>query len=101
MGVFYNKTTAEVNLKLWIVGNVVNSTKLIADFDSNDPQLLKLGGNNFKGKITQLMLFNLTLTQEQMQGIKRRMKLPGETKGYIYKIKTIIFRYFESYLILN
>ena len=73
VGVSYNETAPEV--KLWIDGNVVNSTTLTADF--NGSQLLKLGGNNFKGKITQLMLFNLTLTQEQMQGIKGRMKLPG------------------------
>ncbi|XP_044182458.1 uncharacterized protein LOC114967149 [Acropora millepora] len=78
VGVSYNKTTAEV--KLWIDGKVVNST---TDFDSKGRQLLELGGNNFKGKITQLMLFNLTLTQEQMQGIKGMMKLPGETKSYI------------------
>ncbi|XP_074631076.1 uncharacterized protein LOC141889631 isoform X2 [Acropora palmata] len=73
VGVSYNQTAPEV--KLWIDGNVVNSTTLTADF--NGSQLLKLGGNNFKGKITQLMLFNLTLTQEQMQGIKGRMKLPA------------------------
>ena len=101
VGVSYNEMTAEVNLKLWIDGNVVNSTTLIADFDSRDRQLLELGGNNFKGKITQLMLFNFTLTQEQMQGIKGMMKLPGETKSYIYKIKMIIFRYFETQIILN
>ena len=81
VGVSYNKTTAEV--KLWIDGNVVNSTTLIADIDSNHRQLLRLGGNNFKGKITQLMLFNLTLTEDEMQGIKGMMKLPGETKSYI------------------
>ena len=98
VGVSYNETTPEV--KLWIDGNVVNSTTLTADFDSNDRQLT-LGGNNFKGKMTQLMLFNLTLTQEQMQGIKGRMKLPGETKSYIYNIKMIIFRNFESHIILN
>ena len=68
VGVSYNETTAEV--KLWIDGYVVNSTTLIADFHFKDNQLLKLGGKNFKGKLTQLMLFNLTLTQEQMQGIK-------------------------------
>ena len=79
VGVSYNETTPEV--KLWIDGNVVNSTTLRADFNSNGPQLMKLGGNNFKGKMTQLMLFNLTLTQEQMQGIKGRMKLPGETES--------------------
>ena len=99
VGVSYNETTPEV--KLWIDGNVVNSTTLIADIDSNHRQLLRLGGNNFKGKITKLMLFNLTLTQEQVQGLKGRMKLPGETESYIYKIKTIIIRYFESYIILN
>ena len=81
VGVSYNEKTAE--LKLWIDGNVVNSTTFIADIDSNHRQLLRLGGNNFKGKITQLMLFNLTLTQEQMQGIKGTMKLPGETKSNI------------------
>ncbi|XP_044176798.1 sushi, von Willebrand factor type A, EGF and pentraxin domain-containing protein 1-like [Acropora millepora] len=75
VGVSYNETNAEV--KLWINGNVVNSTTLIGDFNSNGRQFLKLGGNNFKGKITQLMLFNLTLTQEQMQGIKGTMKLPA------------------------
>ena len=93
VGVSYSKMTAEV--KLWIHGNVVNSTTLIALFDSSGPQLPKLGGNNFKGKMTQLMLFNLTLTQAQMQRIKGRMKLPGETESHTYKIKTIIFRYFE------
>ena len=86
VGVSYNETTPEV--KLWIDGNVVKSTTLTADFDSNDSQLT-LGGNNFKGKMAQLMLFNSTLTQEQMQGIKGRMKLPGETESYFYKIKTI------------
>ncbi|XP_067056030.1 uncharacterized protein [Acropora muricata] len=72
VGVSYNETAPEV--KLWLDGKVVNST---TDFDSNGRQLLELGGNNFKGKITQLMLFNLTLTQEQMQGIKGMMKLPA------------------------
>ena len=81
VGVSCNEMTAEV--KLWIDGKVVNST---TDFDCNGLQLLALGGNSFKGKITQLMLFNLTLAQEQIQGIKARMKLPGETESYIYKI---------------
>ena len=99
VGVSYNETNAEA--KLWIDGNIVNSGNITANLDSNGFQLLTLGGNNFKGKITQLMLFNLTLTQEQIQGIKGRMKLPGETESYIYKIKMIIFRYFKTYIILN
>ena len=92
VGVSYNETTTEA--KLWIDGNIANSGKLTANFVSSGSRLLKLGGNNFKGKITQLMLFNLTLTQEQIQGVKGRMTLPGERESYIYKIKMILFRFF-------
>ena len=81
VGVSYNKTTAEA--KLWIDGKIVKSVKPTVGLSS---QLLTLGGNDFKEKITQLMLFNLTLTEEQIQGIRRRMRLPGETKSCIYKI---------------
>ena len=95
VGVSYNATPPEA--KLWIDGNIVKSGKLRANFDPSGSQLLMLGGDDFKGKITQLMLFNLTLTQEQIQGIKGRMKLPGETESYIYKIKMILFRYFKTY----
>ena len=85
VGVSYNKTSAEA--QLWINGNKVNTTRLTTKMDSQGFQSLTLGGNNFKGKITQLMLFNLTLTQEQIQGIKGRMKFPGETERYIFKIR--------------
>ena len=81
VGLSYNKTTAEA--KLWIDGNIVNHKNLTANFDSNGVQILTLGGGNFKGKITQLMLFNLTVTQEQIREIKGRMKLPGETQLHL------------------
>ena len=97
VGVSYNETSAEA--QLWIDGNKVNTTRLTTKLDSQGFQSLTLGGNNFKGKITQLMLFNLTLTQEQIQGIKGRMKLPG--KRYIFKIRLILFRYFETCIILT
>lgn len=77
VGVSYNGTTAEA--KLYINGNMKSSKKPTTNFTG--PRSLTLGGNNFKGKITQLMLFNLTLTQEQITGIKGRMKLPGETES--------------------
>jgi len=80
VGVSYNEASAEA--QLWIDGNKVNSTGLPADFIFHGAHFLMLGGNNFTGKITQLMLFNSTLTQEQIQGIKGRIKLPGETEGY-------------------
>ena len=99
VGVSYNETSAEA--QLWINGNKVNSTGLPPDFIFHGSHLLTLGGNSFKGKITQLMLFNSTLTQDQIQGIKGRIKLPGETEGYIFKIKMILFRYFETYIILT
>ena len=99
VGVSYNETSAEAHL--WIDGDKVNTTGLLADFIFHGSHFLKLGGNNFKGKITQLMLFKSALTQEQIQGIKGRMKLPGETEGYIFKTRFILFRYFEPYIILT
>ena len=96
VGVSYNQTTAEA--KLWIDGKIVKSENITVNFDS---RLLTLGGNNFTGKITQLMLFNLTLTEEQIQGIKGRMRLPGETESCIYKIKMILFSYFKTYIFFN
>ena len=99
VGVSYNETSAEPQLR--IDGNVVNSEGLSADFISHGSQFLKLGGTNFKGKITQLMLFNLTLTQDQIRGIKGAMKLPGETERYIFTIKMNSFRYFKTYVSLK
>ena len=99
VGVSYNETSAEAHL--WIDGNKVNSTGLPADFIFPGSHFLELGGNNFKGKITQLMLFKSALTQEQIQGIKGRIKLPGETEGYIFKTRNILFRYFEPYITLT
>ncbi|XP_015775415.1 PREDICTED: uncharacterized protein LOC107353594 [Acropora digitifera] len=55
---------------------MVNSTRLGTKLILQGSQSLMLGGKGFKGKITQLMLFNLTLTKEQIQGIKGRIKLP-------------------------
>ena len=105
VGVSYNETSAIA--KLWIDGNIVNSTVLNSKVrgtstdTTKGPESLTLGGNQFKGKITQLMLFNLTLTQEQIQGIKRRMKLPGEMQSYIFGIKMISLGCFKMCIILK
>ena len=96
VGVSYNETSAKAHL--WINGNKVNSTGLPADFIFHDSHFLKLGGDSLTGKITQLMLFKSALTQEQIQGIKGRMKLPGETEGYIFKTRMILFRYLNHAL---
>ncbi|KAK2546962.1 hypothetical protein P5673_033298 [Acropora cervicornis] len=74
VGLSYNKTSAEA--QLWFDGNMVNSTLILPRFDSQRSRSMTLGGNCFKGKITQLMFFDLTLTKEQIRGIKGRMKLP-------------------------
>ena len=105
VGVSYNETSAEA--KLWIDGNMVNSTVLKSEVlgtsanTTEDSESLTLGGNQFKGKITQLLLFNLPLTQEQIQGIKRRMKLPGEMQSYIFGIKMISLGCFKTCIILK
>ena len=89
VGVSYNETSAEA--QLWIDGHVVNSRILTTKLDSKGSPSLTLGGYKFKGKITQLMmLFNLTLTQEQVREIKGRMKLPGETESRMFKIRILL-----------
>ena len=82
VGFSYNKTSAEA--QLWIDGNMVNSTRLLPKLNFQSSQSVTLGGKGFKGKITQLMFFNLTLTKKQIQGIKERMKSPGETVSYSF-----------------
>ena len=99
VGVSYNDKS--VAAQLWIDGNMVNSKGLPAKLDPKGSQCLTLGGNNFKGKISQLMLFNLTLTQEQVQGIKGKIKLPGEMESYIAKVSTTSFHYQKAYIILK
>ncbi|XP_044179833.1 sushi, von Willebrand factor type A, EGF and pentraxin domain-containing protein 1-like [Acropora millepora] len=93
VGLSYNETSAEA--QLWIDGHVANSRILTTKLDSKGYPSLKLGGNNFKGKITQLMLFNLTLTQEQVQEINGRMKLPGGTESSMFKKKIFLKCYFR------
>ena len=93
VGLSYNETSAEA--QLWIDGHVANSRILTTKLDSKGYPSLKLGGNNFKGKITQLMLFNLTLTQEQVQEINGRMKLPGGTKSSMFKKNIFLKCYFR------
>ncbi|XP_067057281.1 uncharacterized protein [Acropora muricata] len=63
-----------ITILCWLYTYRINTAMKFLDY--KDYQLLTLGGQNFEGKITQLMLFNLTLTQDQIQGIKGRMKLP-------------------------
>ncbi|XP_015749895.1 PREDICTED: uncharacterized protein LOC107329746, partial [Acropora digitifera] len=74
VGLSYNKTSAEA--QLWFDGNMVNSTRILPKFYSQRSQSMTLGGKGFQRKNKQLMLFNLTLTKEQIQGIKGRIKLP-------------------------
>ena len=87
VGFSYNKSSAEA--QLWIDGNMVNSIRLLPKLNFQGSQSVTLGGKGFKGKITQLMFFNLTLTKEQIQGIKERMKLPGETVNYSFLEKNM------------
>lgn len=76
-----NKTFAEA--QLWIDGNMMNSTRFLPKLNSQGShESLTLRGKGFKGNITQLMLFFLTLTKEQIQGIKERLKMPDKIVSY-------------------
>ena len=63
----------------------MNSTLLLPKLNSQGShESLTLGGKGIKGNITQLMLFYLTLTKEQIQGIKERLKLPDKIVTHSY-----------------
>lgn len=89
VGVSCNKTFAEA--QLWIDGNMMNSTLLLPKLNSQGShKSLTFGGKGFKGNITRLMLFYLTLTKEQIQGIKERLNLPDKIVGHSYLKRDMI-----------
>ena len=82
LGTTYNRSSGEA--KLWVDGNATE-TKTVTekDFELGTQYPLKIKSNNFKGRITQLWIYNYPLTQEQIQKIKAQFNTPqsgGESK---------------------
>ena len=86
VGASYNGTTGEA--KLWIDGVAVQTTSVRAGADLGTKDKARMGAEftmnrNFKGMITQMRLYNISLSQEQVQEIM------GKSHLQIFKLDTI------------
>ena len=83
VGASYNYTTGEV--KLWVDGDKVQELKIKAGLRLSTLYKVRIGGTNwwfFKGRIAQMQVYNLALTQKQIQTIQEQIQRPGENASY-------------------
>lgn len=74
VAVTFNHTSVEA--KLWINAVVENKTKIKNKIELSTKHQLKVGGKTFKGRITQLQIYNYPLTKEKMN---ESFKIPGQS----------------------
>jgi len=85
VGTSYDHGTGEA--KLWVDGVVNASFNIGAGRDLATQDSVRMGVKNdddryFKGRISQMQVYNLTLTQEQVQTIKKRQT--GKMQIYVF-----------------
>lgn len=83
VGASYNYTSGEV--KLWVDGYKVYERKIRAGLRLSTHHKVRIGANkwwSFKGRIAQMQVYNLALTQEQIQAIQENIQRPGENACY-------------------
>ncbi|XP_068692201.1 uncharacterized protein [Montipora foliosa] len=74
LGTTYNRSSGEA--KFWVNGTATETKNIGKDFELGTQYPLKIRSHNFKGRITQLRIYNCPLTQEQIQKIKGQFKTP-------------------------
>ena len=80
VGASYNHTSGKA--KLWVDGAVVKATNIGENLDLATQDSIRMGvkeGDDifFKGSIADMQVYNLPLTQEQVQAIKNRTQVAG------------------------
>ena len=79
VGASYNQTSGEV--KLWVDGVMVYKHEIDEDLTLSAQSNVRMGASNdwfFKGRIAQMQVYNLALTQEQIRAIQEQTRRPGE-----------------------
>ncbi|XP_068706695.1 uncharacterized protein [Montipora foliosa] len=74
LGTTYNRSSGEA--KFWVDGTATETKNIGKDFELGTQYPLKIRSHNFKGRITQLRIYNCPLTQEQILEIKGQIKTP-------------------------
>ena len=72
VAITFNHTSDEA--KLWINAVVENKTLIKNKIELSTKHQFKVGDKNFKGRITQLQIYNYPLTREKMN---ESFKIPG------------------------
>ena len=77
VGATYNNTSGEA--KLWIDGDVVHELNIGSNLQLGTQDNVMMGVRSgdpkfFKGRIAEMQVYNVPLTQDQIQRIKERMK---------------------------
>ena len=107
VGASYDHASGEA--KLWEDGSVVQSRKIGAGHELATQDSIRMGvkggeGRHFKGRITQMQVYSVALTQVQIQTIQKRTQRTGNTASYILiqskRYKMIKIRHFVSKYIL-
>ena len=85
LGASYNRSSGEA--KVWVDGNVVGVKNIEKDFELGTQNNVTMGarksnGSYFKGRITQMQVYNLTLTQGQIQAIQDQVLRPGKNASH-------------------
>ena len=75
VGASYDHASGEA--KLWVDGPVVQSRNIGAGHELGTQESIRMGakggeGRVFKGRITRMQVYNVALTQEQIQAIRNR-----------------------------
>ena len=88
VGASYNRSSGEA--KVWVDGNVVWLENVEKYFELSTQNNVTMGarksnGSYFKGRITQMRMYNLALTQEQIKAIKEQLNHPGKNVSFLFK----------------
>ena len=90
VGASYDGGSGEA--KLWVNGAVVQTRNIGAGLDLATQDSIRMGvkagdGRYFKGRIAEMQVYNVALTQEQVQAIQQRTSVAGENVIQAQEIK--------------
>ena len=90
VGASYDSGTGEA--KLWVNGAVVQTLNIGAGLDLATQDSIRMGVKDgdqrfFKGRIAEMQVYNVALTQEQIQAIQQRTQVAGENAIQAQEIK--------------
>ena len=81
VGASYDRGSGEA--KRWVNGALVQTLNIGAGLDLATQDSIRMGvkagdGRYFKGRIAEMQVYNVALTQEQIQAIQQRISVAGE-----------------------